>query len=462
MIDKHICSDLEVTTISGGKVHMDKGNILNNFLKMGLFIVILISLSGCGLLMNTPIELTHDIFTFEYGEQIQLSVHEVLDTEDEDILNSAKISYEIDKEDDNSHLAVGEYTAYVIFVNGKEERQLDFTIEVVDTTPPSVQLKEDLETISITVGTSEFDIESFIVIDELSEYSIDFDDSSLDLDTEGNYELSVVVTDTHDNVTVFDFTVVVEARRVSSTPLAEINKRVGFTFFGPHFSTTQFIYAPTELKKSDAPYQFTGGRINILDNGSGGIDPKVGNTTLLLEEDGYFIIREERGYGNEVSSGNIFEDISDEQWMSVRDYPNTPIFTVDTKEEFTVFLNLYFNEFDIKSVGNAAEGYTDLVAAASYERVLDYEEAIDSFDSNQIQMFSNAPNFKFMSIGASNNLYYLVTHENQIYTELRRLDIFPDEYNDIVDDPQNLQWQFDERATQFLKESLENNLFRLN
>lgn len=149
---------------------------------------------------NGPImQLKQDEFTVEYGTSISTSIANYVD------INASKAKLKgnpildsklkLDLDGSGKYPEVGTYQGTIDYANEDEPIQLTFTVKVEDTTKPEIKQYLDLESY---VGMK-LDYEEYFGVKDLSKVKVEYDDSDVNYDKEGHYELVVKATDEHGN-----------------------------------------------------------------------------------------------------------------------------------------------------------------------------------------------------------------------------------------------------------------------
>lgn len=167
---------------------------------------------------NESVELIHDTYTFEYGEQINLTPEEVLNTSKTKITEGATIQLNIPNEDNKDFAAVGSYPASINFKTGSKNRNLEFEVAIKDSTPPTIEGDDD-----IRVKSSDALQDKIRAID-LSKTEIKFDDSSINYSVPGTYSLIVTARDEYANESQKEIKVTVPKPTTLDYSAEEINK----------------------------------------------------------------------------------------------------------------------------------------------------------------------------------------------------------------------------------------------
>lgn len=150
---------------------------------MAMFIVCAIGLTACGSISD---KVTQKSDTIEVGESFDLnSFFEV----DEGITISLK-----DKSIDMS--AIGSYSIDLIISNGKKEEEKIYTLNVVDTQAPVINVRDT----TIYIG-AEFNAEELATVSDNSgeDISVTVKDSNVDASTAGSYSITYTATDSSGN-----------------------------------------------------------------------------------------------------------------------------------------------------------------------------------------------------------------------------------------------------------------------
>lgn len=164
-----------------------------------LLIIIIVVILLCITLFSTKqIKLKNDKFTFEYGEIVELDKSNIIDTKDEDIINSISINQsKLNYITDNEYPEVGKYQLEVKYeVKNKKFSSL-ITVEIIDTTKPTFTKFTD--NIEISIGTVEVDYSKYFEAIDLSSVVLSYDAPEVDYEKTGEYKLVVSATDSSNN-----------------------------------------------------------------------------------------------------------------------------------------------------------------------------------------------------------------------------------------------------------------------
>lgn len=155
---------------------------------------VLVTFIVYGLMYDNPLELKQESFVVEYGDTVSTNAKTYLKSDDNDILENAKIDLsELKKEKDKEYIAVGKYDAKVSY----KKNSIDFVIEVKDTKAPV--FKELLENIVLEQNAEDVDFTKFFKAEDLSDVKITVESKKVDLKNIGFYEIKVTAKDKYDN-----------------------------------------------------------------------------------------------------------------------------------------------------------------------------------------------------------------------------------------------------------------------
>lgn len=157
---------------------------------------------------STP-ELKKKKYVFEYGEEINLDKKTILETENQEIIDSIKFDLsKLKLEEDKDYPSVGSYTVNVSYDTLFQKQTKKLKIEVKDTTKPD--FKKTIDEIMLSVGESEHDFHADFEISDLSEAKLDFDFESVDFNQPGEYEAKAIAQDKYENKSEKSFKIIVQ------------------------------------------------------------------------------------------------------------------------------------------------------------------------------------------------------------------------------------------------------------
>jgi len=180
-----------------------------------LSICLLFTIVGCGK-KSEEIKLKKEEFTIEYGDKISMKPSTYLDTNISSILDSAKVSFNDYKSDEEKNYpAVGAYMGEITYTEDKKEKTKKLVVRVKDTVAPKFEDFKD--TIHLVKGTIDSDLRRFFFARDLSAVTIHVDASKVNFANEGEYEIVVTATDEHGNKTKKDAKVIIKAEDKNTT-----------------------------------------------------------------------------------------------------------------------------------------------------------------------------------------------------------------------------------------------------
>ncbi len=186
-------------------------------IKIGAIVVLLVAIVGLGsyalrLSSNNTnsIELQDESYDIEYGKQVDIDTEYLLDTDDQDVIDSIEVdTSSIKNESGKDYPAIGKYNVEVTYkVDGKEQSQT-LTVLVEDTTKPEFTTSTD--EVVLTQGDSSHDFNEDFAVSDLSDTTLEFDLSKVDFDTAGTYTATAKASDAQGNKANKTFTVTIEA-----------------------------------------------------------------------------------------------------------------------------------------------------------------------------------------------------------------------------------------------------------
>ena len=136
-------------------------------------------------------------FTFEYGNQIELTVSDIL-SGDDNIVETATLDLSnIENESDKDFPAVGIYEAILNYRIRFHNREAIIIIEIEDTTPPVFTRYR--EVFNLTVDDDKPNFEQYFEAEDLSDFTITIDYSEVNFEEAGSYYIKVTAKDIHGN-----------------------------------------------------------------------------------------------------------------------------------------------------------------------------------------------------------------------------------------------------------------------
>lgn len=142
----------------------------------------------------------------EYGNTVQYSFDDLIQTKDIDkeqlkeIKKETKITSNLKNEDQKEYPALGTYTINIKY----QDQKLKKKIIVKDTIIPTFN---ETNEVSFEEGTENYDYNKEISATDLTTVDIQYDISSLDIKTPGDYKIKAIATDTSGNKTEKEITV---------------------------------------------------------------------------------------------------------------------------------------------------------------------------------------------------------------------------------------------------------------
>lgn len=170
---------------------------------------------------DIPLKVTS--LSLEYGQQFKQDPKDLLQTSNQAILASAEIDTKpLKYKPDTKYPEAGNYQLAVSYVQKRQAQVKRLKLEVKDTTPP--ELKIDNEPIALVASEQKPDYAKLFDAKDLSEYEISVEDSAINYQQAGVYEIKVTATDKYDNATTknakLNITVPEPVAAISSGPAA--------------------------------------------------------------------------------------------------------------------------------------------------------------------------------------------------------------------------------------------------
>lgn len=142
----------------------------------------------------------------EYGETVNLTFDDLIETENyskaekKTVKAQTQIKSNLKNEEGKDYPAVGKYQVELKYL----DKKLTKNIVVKDTTNP---VFNDIEEVSISVNTENYDYNNVIKATDLSPVTISFDTSKIDTAKAGDYEMTATAKDQSGNETTKKITV---------------------------------------------------------------------------------------------------------------------------------------------------------------------------------------------------------------------------------------------------------------
>ena len=155
------------------------------------------------------LSLKEDVFNVEYGNGVSTSVYDYVIVNQAKAklqgnpLKTAKLEMDLNTEGHTAYSSVGSYPAKITFKDDNEEKTLEFTVNVEDTTEPEIKQYYVLE---CYVG-EDIDLSEAFGAKDLSKTTIEIDDSKVDYNKAGQYDIIDNATDESQNTSTLKTTV---------------------------------------------------------------------------------------------------------------------------------------------------------------------------------------------------------------------------------------------------------------
>lgn len=186
-------------------------------------------------------ELKKDTFIIEYGQPIRLDKQDVLDTTEQEILDTVKVNLSsVKNEKDKKYPAVGEYKVKISFEIADKKHEREVKVEVKDTEAP--QFTKSKKRVEIDQDDTAYDFNKDFKIRDLSDHTISFETDEVKFKIPGEYEARAVAQDRYGNKKTKTFTVVIKnTLRVSSETEAYPSYSIEpYTGSGPASSSYEY------------------------------------------------------------------------------------------------------------------------------------------------------------------------------------------------------------------------------
>lgn len=179
--------------------------------KILIFVTILDILALCGVAfayythINSLLELKKTKVNVEFGESISLDASDYLKKSvSEDIIKKTKVTYQEDKVEGKDYDKVGRYTVRLTY----KKEVAKVRVSVVDTKKPKFNKINTFE----SIRDVEINWSDYIKATDLSEVTIEIDDSDVDIYNAGEYVLIATAKDESGNERKKEIKVVVNGR----------------------------------------------------------------------------------------------------------------------------------------------------------------------------------------------------------------------------------------------------------
>lgn len=177
-----------------------------NWLKNKAVIVILSCIllaTGIGVYMllrdRIVLEIKEKAVIFEYGDKVELTANDVLKNTDKEVLASTKIESTLENEKDKEYPKLGKYQAIVSY----KKEKITIDIEIKDTKAPVFNSCNSVEFVK---GT-DFNYGQYVLATDLQVVTYVWQKDTIDINTVGEYTLSVLAIDASNNETTKDIKV---------------------------------------------------------------------------------------------------------------------------------------------------------------------------------------------------------------------------------------------------------------
>lgn len=231
--------------------------------------VVLVIIIGAVIFLNmSRIEVVND-FTIEFGEKIPSNVTEYLKEDtDEKIIENATIEIlGLDKE--LEYPATGEYIVKVTYKNQTKE----VVVTVEDTTEPVfVDFKSEL---NIYTGET-VDWNTLFSAEDLSEVTIEVDDSAVNYSAEGSYKIIVNATDTSDN----------SISQTATVNVTQTSLSINATSVSMKKGQTYTLQSNVVGRNTTATYTSSDTSVATVDGNGKIVGVGKGNATITVEANG--------------------------------------------------------------------------------------------------------------------------------------------------------------------------------
>lgn len=235
-----------------------------------LCLMLVIASSTMVLMLLKAVSLKADEIVYEYGQPLHIEYTSLLDTEDQQILDSLSVDEsQIEYEENQTYPKVGKYSIPLHYQSFFKKMTTNLKLIVKDTTSP--QFDKSTNEINLFVN-DQLDIEASFSCSDLSGCKLLYDTSQVKLNQEGSYPMQIKAVDPYENESIMDFVIHVKSRSVASVGnqvtivngLLIVNKKHGIP---SDYATTEDPVAKAQIQKLISDMQALGYDISSDYNG---------------------------------------------------------------------------------------------------------------------------------------------------------------------------------------------------
>lgn len=193
---------------------------------IGIGSIVVLLIIGCVFYFTREEKITISLkdkkdIVVEYGNKVEYSFNNLIQTKNIDkeqlkeVKKETKITSNLKNEDQKEYPAIGTYMITIKY----QDQKLKKKIIVKDTTVPTFN---ETNEVSFEEGTENYDYNKAISATDLTTVDVQYDTSSLDTKTPGEYKIKAIATDTSGNKTEKEITVHITKKNEQSRSLQGI------------------------------------------------------------------------------------------------------------------------------------------------------------------------------------------------------------------------------------------------
>ena len=193
---------------------------------IGIGSIVVLLIIGCVFYFTREEKITLSLkdkkdIVVEYGNKVEYSFDNLIQIKDiekeqlKEVKKETKITSNLKNEDQKEYPAIGTYIITIKY----QDQKLKKKIIVKDTTVPTFN---ETNEVSFEEGTENYDYNKAISATDLTTVDVQYDTSSLDTKTPGDYKIKAIATDTSGNKTEKEITVHITKKNEQSSSLQGI------------------------------------------------------------------------------------------------------------------------------------------------------------------------------------------------------------------------------------------------
>ncbi len=193
---------------------------------IGIGSIVVLLIIGCVFYFTREEKITISLkdkkdIVVEYGNKVEYSFNNLIQIKDiekkqlKEVKKETKITSNLKNEDQKEYPAIGTYMITIKY----QDQKLKKKIIVKDTTVPTFN---ETNEVSFEEGTENYDYNKAISATDLTTVDVQYDTSSLDTKTPGDYKIKAIATDTSGNKTEKEITVHITKKNEQSSSLQGI------------------------------------------------------------------------------------------------------------------------------------------------------------------------------------------------------------------------------------------------